>query len=127
MDSLYPFKHWILTLLIGPVIIALFDLFSNENSNMLNFLEAYPFFMIFGIMLSTPALIIYVIVFNIVPYKKIPLPVLKWLFNGLIIICILLLNYFLGEIKYSWYIVSYPMAVIISSFFLKMKAADEIP
>ncbi len=127
MDSLYPFKHWILTLLIGPFIIAIFDFFSDGSSNMLDFFEAYPFFMIFGIMFSIPALILYVILFSIVPYKKISLPVLKWMFNLFIILCILLLNYFLGDLRISWYTFSYPIAVVISSLFLKMKANDEFP
>ena len=93
---------------------------------MLSFFEALPYVILFEIVASFPVLLLYVLLFNIVPYKKFSLPVLKWIFNVFIIGCILLVYHILGGIYFSWYTITYPVAVIISSLFLKIKAKDEV-
>ena len=126
MDSRYPYRHWLLTLLIGPCLLALFSFLSDGINDVLSFFEALPYVILFEIVASFPVLLLYVLLFNIVPYKKISLPVLKWIFNVFIIGCILLVYQILGGIYFSWYTISYPVAVIISSLFLKIKAKDEV-
>ena len=126
MDSRYPYSHWLLTLFIGPCLLALFSFLSEGTDDVLSFFEALPYVILFEIVASFPVLLLYVLLFNIVPYKKFSLPVLKWIFNVFIIGCILLVYQILGGIYFSWYTISYPVAVIISSLFLKIKAKDEV-
>ena len=86
----------------------------------------YFFLSIFGLLFSVPVLLLYDIVFSYIPYKRISLKTSKWVFNALIISCILAPYYILDNFRISWNMFVYPAAVIISSLLLKLKATEDI-
>ncbi|MEO5776296.1 MAG: hypothetical protein ABIQ27_05290 [Flavobacterium sp.] len=60
MNWSYLFKHWFGTLLIGPIIFQITTPFSSHISHLVfSFFEAYPLFLLFGLLFSIPTYILY--------------------------------------------------------------------
>ncbi|MFM2213564.1 MAG: hypothetical protein RL427_827 [Bacteroidota bacterium] len=60
MNWSYLFKHWFGTLLLGPLLAHMMEFYSSADSHLvLSILEAYPIFLIFGLICSSPTYILY--------------------------------------------------------------------
>lgn len=56
----YLFKHWFGTLLIGPIIFQITTPFSSDTFHLVfSFLEAYPLFILLGLLFSIPNYVLY--------------------------------------------------------------------
>jgi hypothetical protein len=64
MSNLLPLKHWLCTLLLGPVFILLYFILTEyRGGNIAGIIILYPVFFIYSIFFSLPALAIHYILF----------------------------------------------------------------
>lgn len=120
MNWSYLFKHWFGTILLGPIIGQIIEIFLNQNNKIFDFLEYYIFFILFGLLFSSPTYIIYGILYWILANKKIDYNYSKFILiffvNAGIIITFFSIN---GFSTYQG-ILSYCLASIITGLFFKL-------
>ncbi|MCE3282701.1 MAG: hypothetical protein K0Q66_1438 [Chitinophagaceae bacterium] len=63
MNLGYPIKHWLTTLVISPAIMIVGDTIANSKL-MTDAMGIYFLFVLFGLIFSIPALLVYVIIFE---------------------------------------------------------------
>ncbi len=119
----YPIRHWFYTMLLGPVLLVLYQQITAEYPMQgIRFLPSLLFvFWIFGVVFSLPSLAVYWIVFRYVQVKFTSVPLLK-LFLNIVVIFTVTITFFLikGSMKY-YGIFSYSSAAIVISIFLPIK------
>jgi hypothetical protein len=125
MNWSYLFKHWLGTLLFGPIIAQIIEIFLNQNNKILDFFEYYILFLLFGFLFSLPTYILYGILYWILANKKIDYNHSKFILiifaNAGIIITFFLIN---GFSTYQG-ILSYCLASIITGLFLKLNFKND--
>lgn len=126
MNTFYPIKHWLLTLVIGPVVVALYEVLFSYSNSILSFLESYPLFIIFGIFFSLPVLIVYYFLFYLLISKPLSTLTIKSILNLVTIIGIVVTFILLGGSVAPDYSISYSIAVVICSWLAKIKNTESI-
>lgn len=127
MNKLYPLKHWLATLVIGPILPALYSLVIDKSIiDLKDLIQLYPLYLILGIFFSIPLLAIYYLCFAIME---------KLTTSGLLVKTILTLLTVAGIyvtfkiIKGSMVpieICAYSGAAIICSFIFKIKKVTHL-
>ena len=122
VDTFYPIKHWLVTLLIGPVTTGLLGyLFYREG---LGLLEVFPILVFWGMILSLPSLLVYYLLFTIWIKKLNSALKQKLLLNGIAILCttasFMLLTVFERSVLLS-FMTGYIAAVLLASLFIKIR------
>ncbi|WP_431243127.1 hypothetical protein ACQ9BO_26675 [Flavobacterium sp. P21] len=122
----YFFKHWIFTLIIGPIIaqiISLLALLLNYQS--VGLLEMFPIIFVVSIIFSIPTYIAYAFVYHHFSSKNTSSLTLKIILISLTIIGIFITTAFIeGNISY-FIALSYSISSIISGLVFDLKYRPE--
>src|SRR4051812_17406603 len=90
MNRSYYINHWVLTLVMGPLILAFFNFSSTSIQGLaIDLRDTYGVTFVFSALFSIPTLATYYIIFNVLKRKNITGAVLKtililWTIAGLI-------------------------------------------
>ena len=121
MNKIYPILHWVLTLIIGPFFVCLFQPYFSKGNFVLDFLSMYPYFLLVGFLLSLPALCLYVFVFVVLSDKAIKPLTLKLMLNGILVAIIIITFMLIDGSIISGYSIGYSVTAIICSLSLRIK------
>ncbi len=124
MDTFYPIKHWLLTLLISPLILFLYSFLFLGGDSFSDFLGLYFVFILFGIVISLPALICYYFTFYLLKTKINSALQLKTILNVIAITGIFITFLIMEGSSIFDFILCYSIAVIICSGFSKIKKKE---
>jgi hypothetical protein len=112
----YPFKHWLTTLVFGPILFTLYY----EINNLSNLFELYILTFSYGALFSLPAFLIYLIAFNLLKRSKLSDFLIKVYLNTGTIIGIFITLYIAIDTIFSEVGISYSIALVLSSSFLEL-------
>lgn len=92
MSRIFIARHWIFTLICGPIIFAIINgLNANWSSrNFFDFLQLYPLMMLMGLLFSMPTYILYSIMFVVFKNKEIQI-----IYAKIILIIIVIIGVFI--------------------------------
>lgn len=123
----YPIKHFLATLLIAP-LISVFYTAGNAAPDLLetlgNIIETYPLFLIFGFAFALPVFILYYFSYKVLIKTSLPNIAIKLLLNTKAIAGLLITLKLIGGTFVPTALMFYSIAVIISSFFFKLRAPE---
>jgi hypothetical protein len=120
MNYTYIIRHWILTLLSGPIIFILISQLSNPSyRNVLSFFEIYPIMIIMGFMFSTPTYLLLIFIFMFIEEKSIKNLYKKIFFMLTVIIGIWTTTTILGGTLSDNIAISYTIGTCIFGLILK--------
>lgn len=120
MNYTYIIRHWILTLLSGPIIFILISQLSNPSyRNVLSFFEIYPIMIIMGFMFSTPTYLLLIFIFMFIEEKSIKNLYKKIFFILTVIIGIWTTTTILGGTLSDNIAISYTIGACIFGLILK--------
>lgn len=120
MDTFYPVKHWLVTLAIGPIVVALYEYMLSNDNSLFTVLELYPIFLIMSFIFSMPMLFIHYLLFISLVRTTLPTLAIKSILNMVTIIGILITFYLIGGSARHSYSLSYSIAVIVCSWPIKI-------
>jgi hypothetical protein len=123
----YPINQWLFTVLIGPIGVVLIELIVSTPRNASGVFEAYLLFLIFGLLISLPTLLVNLIAFKTLTRKINSVWVLKMTLNAIAILGIIILMRFRikgGPLSLQVFI-AYSLVVLISSVFIKIETKKE--
>ncbi len=127
MRILYPIKQWLFTVLIGPMGVVLIELMVSSGRNASGVFEAFPLFLIFGLLISLLTLLVNLIAFKTLARKINSVWVLKLTLNAIAILGIIILMRFRikgGPLSLQVFI-AYSFVILISSLFIKIDTKKE--
>lgn len=118
-------RHWIFTLLCGPIIFAIINGFTSNWSanNFYGFFQLYPFAIILGLLFSLPTYIFYMLIFLL--FKNI-----KMIYERIILVTIVIIGVFITTALINgivWFdlAISYSISSIIAGIFFTMYFKNE--
>lgn len=124
---IYPIRHFLVTLLIAP-LISVFYTAGNAAPDLLetlgNMLETYPLFLILGFVFALPVFILYYLSYKVLIKTSLPAIAIKLLLNTEAIAGLMITLKLIGGTFVPTAILFYSIAVIISSFFFKLRAPE---
>ncbi len=123
----YPIKQWLFTVLIGPIGVVLIELMGSSRRNASGVFESFPLFLIFGLLISLPTLLLNLIVFKTLVRKINSVWILKLTLNAIAILGIIILMRFRikgGPLSLQVFI-AYSLVILISSLFIKIDIKKE--
>jgi len=126
IDWSYLFKHWIFSLLLGPVIsqiIAFIPVF--YPSQAIGLLEIFPVVFIVSLVFSIPTYIIYALVFDYISTKDLPILLSKTILNSIPIIGVFITTAFIGGTLWYFIAVSYSISSIIIGVIFNLNFQEE--
>jgi hypothetical protein len=125
-DWSYLFKHWIFSLLLGPVIsqIIAFIPFSYPNQA-IGLLDMYPVVFIVSLVFSIPTYIAYAFVYNYFSNKDFPLLYSKTTLISISIIGVFITTAFIGGFLSYFIAVSYSISSITAGLLFNLNFKDE--
>ena len=126
MDTFYPVKHWLLTLAVGPVVVSIYEFFLSNDTSVFFLLEAYPPFLIIGFIFSIPMLLVYYLLFYFLISKPLTTLITKSILNLITIAGIFVTFIVVGGSTAPDYSISYSIAVVICSWFIKIKNSESL-
>ncbi|MBX9892681.1 MAG: hypothetical protein K2Y12_10210 [Chitinophagaceae bacterium] len=96
MRTFYPFAHWLLTVLLSPLISeALFCLVYQSPFKLAIFIEVYPAIISFIFIFSIPTFLCYFVLFFLLKKNQLPILVAKLCLNATAITGILITWFYL--------------------------------
>lgn len=118
----YPFKHWITSLVLGPLIEFIYALFYNSYFKLnTDIISMYIMYFIFGLVFSLPVFVLYVILFNVLIKKIVSVIMIKTLLNLLTIISVFIAIKSIGGTAMTTSLcISYSIGILLSSLFYKI-------
>lgn len=122
MRIIYPFVHWLLTVLLSPLISTLlFCMVYQSPLNIAHFLEVYPAIISFIFIFSTPTFLCYLVLFFLLKKYELPILVAKLCLNATAITGILITWFYLdGGFGYHQLAGTIISAILIG-FLLKLE------
>jgi Sec-independent protein secretion pathway component TatC len=118
----YPYKHWLTSIAVGPLIYMTYESFVTENSTFNDFIGTYILFLTFGLLLSLPVLILYLLLFSLLIKTIRSTLIIKTILNITTIVGIAFtIKLIGGTLMTSSLVAFYSIALIISSFIYKIK------
>ncbi len=125
----YPLKHWLTTILLGPLFPIVFSLiFGEQYGQEENQIAFYPLFLLFSIAFSMPTIFMYYLIYYYLKTTDIKpthlkLTVIIWTILGISMTFL-----FMGGKSTIYYIIIYSIAAIISGLIWKIDVEEnEIP
>jgi hypothetical protein len=123
MNKYYPFKHWIATVMIGPIPLMTDVIFQSQDK-LIGFFQIYLYLIFFGLIFSTPTFVIYYLTFTLFR-KRISGWIAKVLLNILALTGIFVgVKIIVGSLIDSISL-SYSFAVIFSSLLIKINNEND--
>lgn len=125
-DLIFLFKHWIFTLLLGPIISQLLMYSTVLHANkIVGLLEVFPIAFIFSLVFSIPTYIVYAFIYYYLFKKNLPI-----LFTKCILILIAVSGIFITAALmkgYMWFdiAISYSISSIITGLFFRLNFKNE--
>ncbi|WP_276979519.1 hypothetical protein [Flavobacterium filum] len=122
MKILYPFAHWLLTVLLSPLMSnLLFCMVYQSPLRLTTFFELYPATIIFIFIFSTPTFLCYLVLFFLL--KKYPLPILvaKLCLNATAIIGILITWFYVDLFSGYHQLAGIIISTLLIGFLLKLE------
>lgn len=122
MRILYPFAHWLLTVLLSPLISdTLYCIFYQSPFNLARLFEVYPAIISFIFIFSIPTFLCYLVLFFLL--KKYPLPILvaKLCLNATAIIGILITWFYVDLFSGYHQLAGIIISTILIGFLLKLE------
>lgn len=118
----YPYKHWLTSIAVGPLIYMTYESFVTENSTFNDFIGTYMLFLTFGLLLSLPVLILYLLLFSLLIKTIGSTLIIKTILNITTVVGIAFtIKLIGGTLMTSSLVAFYSIALVISSFFYKLK------
>jgi hypothetical protein len=112
-------RHWLFTLLCGPIIFAIINGFNYNwsSKNLFDFFQLYPFTILVGLILSMPTYIFYILISFIFKNKNI-----KMIYERIVLVIIVIIGVFITTALINgiiWFdlAISYSISSIISGIF----------
>lgn len=126
INWIYLFKHWLFTLLLGPIISEILMYITILNPNkIVGLLEVYPIAIIFSLVFSIPTYIIYAFVYYCLSTKVSTILFAKAILILLAVTGIFVtLNFIGGSISLD-ITISYSIASVITGIFFKLNFENE--
>lgn len=128
----YPFKHFLTTLLIGPLMPVFFDAKSYPEGPpaipefFMSVLETYPLFLIFGFAFALPTFILYYVSYKQIVRTAIPDVISKMLLNTEAITGLIITFKIIGGEFAPTAALSYSISVVLSSLFFKLRKPENL-
>jgi hypothetical protein len=126
MDTFYPTKHWLLTLIIEPVVLTIYGYLFLGSKDIIADLSIQVIILIVSLILSLPAFGIYYAIFYLLKGKITDHFLLKVALNLVVIACILITFQVLGGKLMNIMTFSYSLSAIVSSIFLKIQKESTV-
>ena len=123
MNPSFPFYHWFATLLLGPLLLALYEYSVSPPGDTV---DMYVITLIFSILLSLPALGCYCVVFYLLNSYKIQIPIAKIILLIFVVIGIIITFQIIDGSLVFEFGVAYSIASIITGLILKLKKNSHI-
>jgi hypothetical protein len=125
MNRYLPIKHWLRTLLLGPLFILAFIIISEHHKgDIAAMLILYPLFFLYGAVISLPALVLHYIVFLVLVRFGASELGLKIGLSVTAVISIVATFSLLGGTLMLPISAAYSLAAIITGALLKMEKQD---
>lgn len=128
---IYPIRHFLATLLIAPLISAIYavgdfaeDVAPDIMETLRNIIETYPLFLVFGFAFALPVFILYYLSYNLLVKTSLPAIAIKLLLNTEAIAGLMITLKLIGGTFVPTAILFYSIAVIISSLFFKLRTPE---
>ena len=122
----YPYKHWLLSVILGPLFFTVYGYISNPERNLSALLDGIVLYSMMGLMFSLPALIVYLVIFNVLFKMGISPFMLKMTLNLLAFFGAIITIKVVFDDKGISIAFFYLIAIIVSSFFFHIKPANEL-
>ena len=120
-SNTYPYKHWLTTLAVGPLILIIQDIFFGNN-NLNDSIGIYMLFLVFGLFFSLPAFAFYLLLFNLIIRKTNSTFIIKTVLSLTTIVGVFVTIKLIGGTMMTPKLASYySVALIICSLFYKIK------
>lgn len=122
----YLFKHWIFTLIIGPIIsqiIAFLPVF--YPSQAVGLLEMFPIVFIASFIFSIPTYIVYALVYYYFSTKDLSISYSKTILNVIPVIGVFITTAFIGGLLWNFIAVSYSISSIITGLIFNLDFKHE--
>lgn len=122
MRTYYPFAHWLLTVLLSPLIsTTLYCIFYQSPFNLAHFFEVYPAIIIFIFIFSTPTFLCYLVLFFMLKKYPLPIPFAKLYLNATAITGIFITWFYLNA-RFGYHqLAGTIISAILIGFLLKLE------
>ncbi len=122
-NNTYPFKHWMTSLALSPLIILSEAVVFSQNLQInSDTIGLYMLYVAFGLFFSLPVFIAYLLIFNLLMRTAKSTFLIKMTLNLIAVIGVFITIKLLGGTAMTTSVaVMYSMAIIASSFFYKIK------
>lgn len=125
-DWIFLFKHWIFTLLLGPVISQLLLYVTVLHPNkIVSLLEVFPLAFIFSLIFSIPTYIIYTFVYIYFSKKDLPVLLSKFILISIAVSGIFITSYLIKGYMWLDIALSYSISSITTGLFFKLNFRDD--
>jgi hypothetical protein len=121
MSRYYPIKHWLTTLMIGPLLLGIYEAIRASDRNVWGELQTYPLFLVLGLVYSFPVFLMYCLAFNLLIKTTATPWLIKTILNTGAIACVFISFKIIGGSLALTLSIAYSMALLISSFFFKVQ------
>jgi hypothetical protein len=126
MNFTYPYKHWLSTISLAPLILVFYDSVISKKNVMLGLLDFYLLFVLFGAIFSIPVLVVYVFAFKTLIRRSIsPLKIRLVLTVFTLVSAVVSLRLIGGSLMASL-MVSYSIAIVICAWLFDLRSIDKL-
>lgn len=122
MNSIFLLRHWIFTLLLGPIIFSIINGYSANWSsrNFSDFFQLYPFMIIIGLLFSLPTYLLYIFITTVLKNKNIKIVHEKTILIIFVISGVFITTALINGTVWFDLAISYSLSTIIATFFFTM-------
>lgn len=120
MNMAYPLKHWLTSLVIGPLIMITYDAVTSSKL-MVDAIGVFFLFLAFGLLLSLPTFILYIFTFTTLIKKEISNLTVKIILNMLAIIGTVLTFLIIQGSMTEFLIICYSTSLIVGSLLYRVR------
>ena len=122
MRTYYPFAHWLLTVLLSPLIsTTLYCIVYQSPFKLAHFLEVYPAIISFIFIFSIPTFLCYLVLFFLLKKNQLSILVAKLCLNATAITGILITWFYVDLFSGYHQLAGIIISTILIGFLLKLK------
>jgi hypothetical protein len=118
--GLYPYKHFLTTIILGPALVFAQELRPVNLANMWDTYSAYLLFLMFGFVFALPAFVVYLLVYRLLIKRPVSFALIKIILNCIAIVGLFITMKLIGGSLTNEIIVAYVIAIVISSLFYRI-------
>ena len=122
----YPFKHWMTSLAVGPLISFIYGGIYNPDFKInTDIIGMYLLYFAFGLAFSLPVFVLYLLIFNVLIKKTESEVIIKTTLNLVTIVSVfVIVNSIGGTAMTTTFSTIYSIGIILSSFFYNIKVKN---